>query len=84
MKNDLGYDTMKIKIIADSNIKKLECKVNSFIKDRCIINISHELAVLNICNKCNKHVNILIIVILYGEYDHCGYLDLNSIMDLKK
>lgn len=62
------------------DLKKLECKVNAFIKDRCIINISHKLAVLKIRNKC---VNFLIIVILYDEYDHCEYLDLKSIMNFK-
>lgn len=74
---------MKVKILADSNIKKLENRINEFIKDKCIINISHELAVLKVCNICKKCINILIIVILYDEYNHCGYLDHNSIMDFK-
>lgn len=71
---------MKVKILTGSNIRKLEYKINTFIKDKCIINISHEIAVLKVRNKC---VNCLIIIILYHEYNRCGYLNVNSIMNLK-
>ena len=71
---------MKVKILKGSNTKKLEYEVNEFIKDKCIINISHEIAVLKMED---MYVNTLIIIILYDEYDHCGYLDLDSILDLK-
>lgn len=68
----------KIKILRDSNFKQLECKVNTFIKDKCIINISHELTVWE---ECDRQIDTLIIIILYDEYSHCGYLDHKSIMD---
>ena len=71
---------MKVKILKGSNTKKLEYEVNEFIKDKCIINISHEIAVLKMED---MYVNTLIIIILYDEYKHCGYLDLDSILDLK-
>lgn len=71
---------MKIKILTGLNIKKLEFRVNAFIKDKCIIKINHELRVFKICN---RYVNYIVIVILYDEYDHCGYLDASSIMEFK-
>ena len=71
---------MKIKIFKGTNTKKLECEINEFIKDKCIINISHEIVVSNMEYRC---VNILLVIILYDEYNHCGYVDLDSIVDLK-
>ncbi|GAA0084948.1 hypothetical protein UT300007_13870 [Clostridium sp. CTA-7] len=71
---------MKIKILKGSNTQKLECEVNEFIKDKCIINISYEIAVSRMND---RYVNTLVIIILYDEQDHCGYLDLDSILDLK-
>lgn len=71
---------MKVKMLTESNIKKLECKVNEFIKDKCIINISHQLVNVNMCN---RSVNFLIIIILYDEYQNCGYFDVDSIMNME-
>lgn len=71
---------MKVKIIKGTNIEKLECDVNEFIKDKCIIKISHEIVVSRLCE---RSINILVFTILYDEYNHGGYLDLDSIVDLK-
>lgn len=71
---------MKIRIIKGTNTEKLECEINEFIKDKCIINISHEIVTSNIYDRC---VNFLVVIILYDEYNHCGYLDLDSILDLR-
>lgn len=67
---------MKVRILKGTNIQKLECEINEFIKDKCIINISHEIVI-------SGGLNTLVIIILYDEYNHCGYLDLDSILDLK-
>ena len=67
---------MKVKILSDSNIKKLEFRVNEFIKDKSIVNISHEISVVK---KNKRYINILVIVILYHENDYSGYLDMNSL-----
>ncbi len=71
---------MKIKIIKGNNTQELECEINEFIKDKCIINITHEIVVSRIYDRC---VNSLVFIILYDEYNHCGYLELDSILDLK-
>lgn len=71
---------MKVKILKGTNIQKLECEINEFIKDKCIINISHEIVISELHDIC---VNTLVIIILYDEYKHCGYLNLDSILDLK-
>lgn len=71
---------MKVKILKGASPKKLECEINEFIKDKCIINISHEIVTSNIYDRC---VNFLVVIILYDEYNHCGYLDLDSILDLR-
>ncbi|MDU5106841.1 hypothetical protein [Clostridium sp.] len=71
---------MKVKILQGTNTQKLECEINDFIKDKSIINISHEIVTSNIYDRC---INILVVIILYDEYNHCGYLDLDSILDLR-
>lgn len=71
---------MKVKILRDLSIKKLECRVNRFIKDKCIINISHELARIKVCD---RYVEYLIFIILYDEYNNCGYIDTISLKNLK-
>ncbi|MBS5949010.1 MAG: hypothetical protein KIC47_01625 [Clostridium sp.] len=71
---------MKVKIIKGTNIEKLECDINEFIKDKCIIKISHEIVTSQLYD---RRINILVFIILYDEYNHCGYLDLDSILDLK-
>ncbi len=71
---------MKVRILKGTNTEKLECDINEFIKDKCIINISHEIVTSNIYDRC---VNFLVVIILYDEYNHCGYLDLDSILDLR-
>lgn len=71
---------MKVKILQGTNTQKLECEINDFIKDKCIINITHEIV---ISRMYDRGINILVIIILYDEYKHCGYLDLDSILDLR-
>ena len=71
---------MKVRILKGTNTEKLECDINEFIKDKCIINLSHEIVTSNIYDRC---VNFLVVIILYDEYNHCGYLDLDSILDLR-
>ena len=71
---------MKIKIIKGNNTQELECEINEFIKNKCIINISHEIVISRSDDRC---VNSLVFIILYDEYNHCGYLELDSILDLK-
>ncbi|WP_195262860.1 MULTISPECIES: hypothetical protein [unclassified Clostridium] len=71
---------MKVKILKGTSAKKLEHEINEFIKDKNIINISHEIATSNLYDRC---VIILIVIILYDEYKHCGYSDLDSILDLR-
>lgn len=71
---------MKVKIFKGTNVEKLECEINEFIKDKVIIKISHEIVTANLYDRC---INILVFIILYDEYNHCGYLDLDSIRDLK-
>lgn len=71
---------MKVKILQGTNTQKLECEINDFIKDKCIINITHEIV---ISRMYDRGINILVIIILYDEYNHCGYLDLDSILDLR-
>ncbi|WP_291651059.1 hypothetical protein [Clostridium sp.] len=71
---------MKVKILKGTSPKKLEYEINEFIKDKCIINISHEIVTSNTYDRC---VVILIVIILYDEYKHCGYTDLDSILDLR-
>ena len=81
MKTSMGLvKEMKVKILQGTNTKKLECEVNEFIEDKCIINISHEIVVSRVFD---RGINILVFIILYDEYKHCGYLDLDSILDLK-
>lgn len=75
-----GYYSMKIKILKSSNIKNLENQVNAFIKGKCIISITNNSTVSNICD---GQETILIFVILYDEYNNLGYLDSKSIMDFK-
>lgn len=71
---------MKVKIIKGTNIEKLESDLNEFLKDKCIIKISHEIVVSKLYD---RSINILVFIILYDEYNHCGYLDLDSIIDLQ-
>lgn len=71
---------MKVKILKGTSPKKLECEINEFIKDKCIINISHEIVTSNMYDRC---VITLVVIILYDEYKNCGYSDLDSILDLK-
>jgi len=71
---------MKVKMFKGTNIQNLECEINEFMKDKCIIKISHEIVISKIYDRC---INILVFIILYDEYNHCGYLDFNSILDLK-
>ena len=71
---------MKIKIIRGTNVEKLESEINEFIKDKCIIKINHEIVTSRLYD---RSVNILVFIILYDEYNHCGYLELDSILDLK-
>lgn len=71
---------MKVKILKGTSIKKLECEINEFIKNKCVINISHEIITTNMYDRSRF---ILVFIILYDEYGHCGYLDLDSIEDLK-
>lgn len=71
---------MKVRILKGNNTQKLEDEINEFIKDKCIINISHEIVISKIND---RDINVLVIVILYDEYNHCGYLKLDSILDLK-
>ncbi|MGG7144902.1 hypothetical protein ACQPVP_15785 [Clostridium nigeriense] len=71
---------MKVKMFKGTNIQNLECEINEFMKDKCIIKISHEIVTSKIYDRC---INILVFIILYDEYNHCGYLDFNSILDLK-
>lgn len=66
---------MKIKILKDSNIEKLECEVNKFIKDKSIINISNELIPLSLID---GKINVLMIIILYEECSNREYLDYND------
>ena len=63
---------MKIKILKDSNIEKLECEVNKFIKDKSIINISNELIPLSLID---GKINVLMIIILYEECSNRDYND---------
>ena len=51
---------MKVKILKGTNIKKLECEINEFIEGKCIINISHEIVVSKVFDKC---ANILVFII---------------------
>lgn len=71
---------MKVKILQGTNTQKIECEINDFIKDKCIINITHEIVISRMYDRC---INTLVIIILYDEYKHCGYLDLDSILDLR-
>ncbi|MBD7915286.1 hypothetical protein H9660_09015 [Clostridium sp. Sa3CUN1] len=71
---------MKVKIFKGTNIGRLECEINEFIKDKIIIKISHEIVTSRLYDRC---ISILVFIILYDEYNHCGYLDLDSIWDLK-
>ena len=71
---------MKIKIFKGTNTQILESEINEFIKDKCIINISHEIV---ISKRDYKSINILVFIILYDEYNNCGYVNLDSILDLK-
>lgn len=71
---------MKVKILKGTSPKKLESEINEFIKDKCIINISHEIVNSNTYDNC---VITLVVIILYDEYKHCGYSDLDSILDLR-
>lgn len=66
---------MKIKILKDSDIEKLECEVNKFIKDKSIINISNELIPLSLID---GKINVLMIIILYEECSNREYLDYND------
>ena len=71
---------MKIKIFKGTNTQILESEINEFIKDKCIINISHEIV---ISKRDYRNINILVFIILYDEYNNCGYANLDSILDLK-
>ena len=71
---------MKIKIFKGTNTQILESEINEFIKDKCIINISHEIV---ISKRDYRSINILVFIILYDEYNNCGYVNLDSILDLK-
>ncbi len=66
---------MKVKILKDSNIEKLQCEVNKFIKDKSVINISNELIPLSLSD---GKINVLMIIILYEEFSNQEYLDYND------
>ncbi|MDB2153431.1 hypothetical protein [Clostridium butyricum] len=72
---------MKIKILKNKDLDKLENDVNEFIKDKCVIDIKYESTQYRTC----KYIeNILIVIILYDSYGNCGYLNTKSLMDFKK
>lgn len=72
---------MKVKIFKGINFKELEDRVNTFIEDKCVINISHEIT---FCGVCRSLICVLIIIVLYDEFDHCGYLDIKSLNNFKE
>lgn len=72
---------MKVKVFSGMNFRELEDRINKFIKDKCVININTETT---FCEVCGSIWSVLIVIVLYDEIDHCGYLDAKSLINFEK
>ena len=72
---------MKVKIFNGKNFRELEDRINNFIKDKRVISINSETT---FCETRGLIWSVLIVIILYEEIDHCGYLDAKSVIKFEK
>ena len=72
---------MKVKIFNGKNFRELEDRINNFIKDKRVISINSETT---FCETLGLIWSVLIVIILYEEIDHCGYLDAKSLINFEK
>ena len=72
---------MKVKVFSGMNFRELEDRINKFIKDKCVININTETTS---CEVCGSIWSVLIVIVLYDEINHCGYLDAKSLVNFEK